>query len=398
MPRRPPNLPARAFIATVAVVVAVVAAYLSITVAGPTGTPDVTANSSNDASTDGSGVLCGHVTGPGLADCLEAAVIGGDVTQVQGALARVRAGLEGDEDLGRPCHDLVHRIGATATGTIGAVDALAVGDQLCDAGYVHGVVETFAATTSTQDYTAALGDLCTPYRPEPGAQDQTTGPVGAMVYAQCLHALGHGAGTVAGTDIDAATALCATLDRDDPVVGIDLDGTEATASQVCAAGVFMVYLDRFKAWQHQGGPAPRPEDVPAPDQLDGLCTTTTYPQACYARAGDRWAATQPGNYPLMLERCAGSGAHQDRCAASIGRWALLDHRFDPDAAVGACDHTGDPALTVQCRIGIAETHAGLTRGFGDPFRSQCHHVTIADRDECHARERRAWDLRTPPRA
>lgn len=123
-----------------------------------------------------------------------------------GALDELEFQLNREEMVFEYCHALAHEIGHSAYAYYGFEQALLFEEDLCGAGYLHGVVEHFLKDQT--DVLLALKTVC--------VEDDGV----------CLHGVGHGLMIYVNNDIPAALAYC--------------DEFESYSAQIhCSEGVFM---------------------------------------------------------------------------------------------------------------------------------------------------------------
>lgn len=353
-------------------------AFVSVTPARSTKPAETAAAAPTTSPVPESGsgtAVCADADGDRLSSCLAELVESSPTTgTVTAALARVRQALDTEEDTGMRCHDIVHEVGRAAGRSMDALEALAVGDQLCQGGFVHGVVEEFGYHTDPATFADYLPELCEPYRNDAGP---------GMPYYDCIHAAGHGAGNVISDDINSSLALCDALEERD--------------AYDCAEGAYMSYVVRFKEWRAGGAPEPRPADVLTDTQLDTVCDeATTYARSCYMRAGEFWGQLRPTDFEYMLGRCAALVEHRDLCAWSVGVWSMTSGGFDGPDALTACAATDDDALRMECYGAIVEINAGTAKSLGDELESMCHLLEEQFRAACADRELVTWDSEASP--
>ena len=89
------------------------------------------------------------------------------------ALDRLIQIFASDEELAGLCHPLAHEVGHAAQEALGFTGALALQDDVCGSGYVHGVIEQELAD-HIHDFESRFPTLC--------PSDD----------ARCFHGLGHG--------------------------------------------------------------------------------------------------------------------------------------------------------------------------------------------------------------
>lgn len=288
---------------------------------------------------------------PSSLPCLRQAI--GNVTWREGAsaaIALVRAEIGTGSPIEQSCHALTHQIGSVAFFRAGdrVADAFIAGDNICNSGYYHGVIQAAFDGLERPDDFERLSDrafeLC---RETLGDGDD----LGTELASHCAHGVGHGAMLAARGSLSRVLLVCDSLlsfpesqIRPRPLPRQDLAGYAAT----CANGAFMEAFSPtnemiYDEWSREG-------DLAFP------CTVMPdrYARECYNTLVARLA--QPdGSLERVADSClAISGPRAGDCmigyATALGN-ALLDA---PDPG---------QQLLEGCRAAL-------------PWVSQCVHSTI----------------------
>lgn len=175
------------------------------------------------------------------------------------------------ESVLRSCHQLVHAIGHEAYEKYGDVAvALSFRNEVCGAGYVHGVIETYIETVGYSK--TRLADMCNSY---------TIGPD----RANCYHGAGHGLMYYSGNDVPVSLAACDSL----PQVNDRLR---------CSEGVFMENFESDEIFH--------PSEFVDGENSFGICRaqSKSYQKGtCYFYAPHYYLRTHPSQYQTMFEKC-----------------------------------------------------------------------------------------------
>lgn len=203
------------------------------------------------------------------------------------------------------CHPLLHDLGHEAYHYYGSfAAAMGHASEICDAGYVHGVVEEYF--TSTPHAADAIASSC----PAAAAED--------LHEWQCFHGLGHGAMLISGEQVDAAIPLCERL-------------SGSFAKGACVNGAFM---EEFVVTDHDGGII-----ADAASRNLSVCghQSRQYKQDCYFYAPTAFLQQHSARYGDAMSWCkAGEPSYISACMNGIGAESMKDNIARPDIAAQAC--------------------------------------------------------------
>lgn len=219
------------------------------------------------------------------------------------ALDAVRAeiaALKIDVERHGTCHESMHEIGQRAFVAYG-IDALEVGDEWCNAGYIHGVIEK--ALAAADDPIATMGELCDGF------------PSGSFSGWECRHGVGHGLMYYTANDLPRSVALCESAPGD---------------ASACINGVWM---ENFVAEEEVHATEWRRDDdsfYPCDANVaDGTADCYLYAPVWYLERHD-------DDYGAAFEWCVGADAYASTCVRGIGAQAMKDNVADPEAAAAIC--------------------------------------------------------------
>lgn len=212
------------------------------------------------------------------------------------ALAEIEVELDKRPIVFEYCHALVHEIGHAAYERYGFDGALMFEADICGAGYLHGMVETYLEEQS--DVLTALKTVCDPDN------------------GVCMHGVGHGLMMYTNNDIPAALAYC--------------DEFEGHATQIhCSEGVFM---ENFGLdWNLHAHPYLNVEDPMYPcSEQEGK-----YKNTCYFYAPRLYNRVYVDAYEQAIEWCltAESGYVSD-CMRGQGS-TMMKYSMDDIAGIEA---------------------------------------------------------------
>lgn len=223
----------------------------------------------------------------------------------------------------RSCHPLLHELGHEAFTYFGSyAKAIVYQKELCDAGYMHGVLESYL--TATPDIKQALRTACQP-------------AVETFALWQCFHGLGHGIMMVSLANIPRSLQLCQTLPT-------------TFAQDACSNGVAMQHF----VVTHHDGTVPRTNPTSLAD-----CTlqNRTYQRDCYGYAPSAYLTINAGQYTAALMWCKQAQAgYLAACVAGVGSQAMKDHITSPTLVMDICKGA-DRQYTDPCMNGAVSMYA-----------------------------------------
>ena len=220
------------------------------------------------------------------------------------SFALLRQRIADNPSVARECHPLLHMVGHAAFEHYkGFADALANQDELCNSGYIHGVIE--AAFEQSTDWTATMQAVC---------------PAGAaQTYRQwqCFHGVGHGLMYAQQKDVPKSLALCEQLPTQ-------------FAVQSCANGVFM---EKFIVVSHTG----KRSHTTAPGHAFCKEQSVRYKADCYIYAPTAFLADHPNQYHDAFNWCNGvERGYTATCAQGVGSQAMKENITRPAFAAALC--------------------------------------------------------------
>lgn len=218
------------------------------------------------------------------------------------------------------CHPLLHELGHAAyTYYGGYANAIVHQNELCDAGYTHGVLESYLS--SGTDITKALQSAC-------------SSATSTFSQWQCYHGLGHGVMLVSFENIGRSTALCKTLPT-------------PFSQDACINGVFMQH---FVVTDHDGSvPKTNPTSL-----RDCAVQPVVYKATCYNYAPTAYLTIYSGQYASAFKWCkTAETAYVSTCVGGIGSQAMKEHITHADTVKQICSVAGD-MYSGDCIGGAAE--------------------------------------------
>jgi hypothetical protein len=267
----------------------------------------------------------------------------------ESAMRQVRDAFGSGTLIERACHTLTHRIGAAAYLRTdgGAREAFSIGDNLCNSGYFHGVVQAAFFGLEGTDEPALIEralEICTD-----GLANGD--PAAYEIASRCAHGVGHGAMLAAKGRLSSVLRICDGLlsfpERRDPAVAPPAHDFGGFAS-TCANGAFMEAFsptngESYAEWARDGDPL-HPCGL-MPDRYARECYTTLISRL------EPLAGSLDG-VPALCRLAPGPRAGD----CLVGYGTQLSSTIVGSVSPGA-------ALLEGCRIAL-------------PWLSQCIHATI----------------------
>lgn len=220
------------------------------------------------------------------------------------AFAYARQRLPADASFARDCHPLMHGLGHAAFAHYGSYAAAsAIQDEMCNSGYVHGLIEAFFSQSDNLERTVV--ETC----PVSGVQD--------LRQWQCYHGIGHGLMLVQNRQVASSIGQCERLPSE-------------FAVKACVNGV---YMERFIAVDHTG--QVRPGATASIE--DCRQAKSAYKSACYYYAPTAYLALHDDGYLAAYEWCHEAEAkYISSCAGGVGGQAMKDNVSRPSVAAAIC--------------------------------------------------------------
>ena len=180
------------------------------------------------------------------------------------------------------CHHVMHALGQAAVKQIGAYVALQIGDQVCQGGYIHGVIQEWTLTGSGVEGAATV---CDAVKRE------------AESFAMCTHGLGHSIALRYPLSLTEALKVCSDL-------------LTVEVADGCVQGVVMEYSGAdHVTGALQAALAIAPKDSVTEEDRRSACNSITKPSprgACWQwmhMLFPREQLADPVNYKTL---CAGA--------------------------------------------------------------------------------------------
>lgn len=287
--------------------------------------------------------------------------------------------------LGSMCHEMEHSIGRSAfLQLLDVSTAIRQADTKCQYGYVHGVLEAYAQSSTKAGVSASFGTACGHFdNPEDAP----------LLVVECTHGLGHAAAVVESQSIKNAVLLC------------DLLGADTKSSLYCAGGVVMEYGQSLLKRLTGVGPAASNAHGPGASVLSQSearkpCDhiPDRYKQQCWGRISLFWGGEFKDDVDGLITRCGQeAGQWVSLCSRSAGEWVLRRGQVHPYAGeqlrnyiVSHC-RTSDPRHLGSCLAGAVSGQTLTEIALGIPFDETlklCEAVSEKQAyKECRAAER-----------
>lgn len=277
------------------------------------------------------------------------------------ALTELRERIKTDNPLLRSCHALSHEIGRAAYEKYGDfAEAVNYQDEICNSGYLHGVIESYFSTNS--DVFVEMKTVCNPYPPE------------KFQSWECYHGIGHGVMYYTANDLPRSLAMCDSLESD-------------FAQATCANGVFM---ENFNTDQKL-----HPSAFLKSDDLFYPCAEQSmrHQGTCYLYAPTHYLSLHQNDYAGALAWCDGAGFfYRSVCVQGVGTQAMKEHINNPKFVEAVCmsDKSAGVASCIEGMIGLYVKHYGSP----EPAKILCEQLEPSNKSACHAALQADRDLFT----
>ena len=263
------------------------------------------------------------------------------------ALAQLRAESRTDPAVASACHHHGHELGVKAFALHGFPAAMRDRNDMCVAGYVHGLLEAFVGTAD--DVPAAMRISC-------AGADATSRPGD-----ECFHGVGHGVMVATQQDRVRSLALCGTY-------------VEVAAQAACSDGVWMAAFSPLAPESDLGG-----------DGALRLCReqAARHKASCYRHGS--WnvvASLEARAYGEGLRWCAAAEpGFALGCTSELG--AQLAAAAGPDLTVAesVCE-AAERSFVPACIAGVTTAHHPYFAATPEPGRGLCSRLQSAHRAPC----------------
>lgn len=266
----------------------------------------------------------------------------------------VRQQLATNPAFARDCHPLMHRFAHdTFAQYKNFAAAMTKADEVCNSGYVHGLVEANFKTAPSVE--SAIQSSC------PNKKDES------FQQWQCFHGMGHG--IMYSNDKDEAKSIktCQKLSGD-------------FAQTACINGVFM---EKFIIVSHSGDHAPKHThaDISLCKQQSNEVKTD-----CYSYAPTAYLEMNTNQYDQAVTWCQSNAetAHVGSCISGVGAQVMKENIANPKFGAQFClGLEGKNAqFRTACSIGaldIYSNHAAST----EASKPLCENEFAAISEACH---------------
>jgi hypothetical protein len=237
------------------------------------------------------------------------------------SLTELRKNIETDKALLRSCHAITHELGWEAYKKYEDFDkAMEYLDEVCNTGYMHGVIEVKFAGSS--DINADLKTVCV-------GHDE----------GRCMHGVGHGVMFYSTNDLPKSLSMCESFDL-------------LSSEQYCAEGVFM---ENFSTDQKL-----HPSKYLSEDNFFYPCgeQKVRYKYSCYYYAPLFYLAHEH-TYPEAIQWCNEAEANFiNNCIRGVAAVVTKQNIGEPKLIEAICN-SADPKRVASCidgMIGIYLNH------------------------------------------
>lgn len=263
------------------------------------------------------------------------------------ALAQMRERIKTDDALSRACHDLVHIIGHEAYKKYGDLgEALKFRDELCNSGYIHGVIESYLL--ESKDVFTSMKTMCNAYK------------LGSFISWECYHGAGHGVMYYTNNNLPRALQMCSQY-------------SASFARSSCINGVFMENFNTDGDEHHSY--------FLKTDNLFYPCNEedSKYKSDCYLYAPIHYLNYHKNDYLGALEWC--KNAEQDYvsiCIQGVGSQAIKENIHNPKNVEEICNRASDATSCIAGMVGLYINHYGAL----DPAKNLCDELQPSNQKVC----------------
>ena len=285
------------------------------------------------------------------------------------ALAKLRALSRTDPATASSCHHHAHEIGRAALARYGFVAAIRDRNDLCVAGYMHGVLETYigGATNLRRAMERACGGASA--RTRPGDE--------------CYHGVGHGLMNQTHPDRVRALGHCHSY-------------REALARKACSDGVWMAAFSPHEMPGMEMSTAT--ESTLDPAQTLRLCRGQALRdrESCFRQGTANVVKLRlPVAYAAGFRWCRSAGRFAGGCVAELGSQLATESGDRPAHAESVC-MTAPEALVASCIEGVAVSYFSYFAADPEPGKRLCLSLRAENRPACERSTRELNAYLCPP--
>ncbi len=265
-------------------------------------------------------------------------------------LTELQKRIKNDNVLLRSCHALTHEIGRRAyTKYRDFGEAMKYQDEICNSGYLHGVIEAYFS--KSRDVFKAVATVCAPY------------PSGKFLSWECYHGVGHGLMYYTSNDLPASLKMCDSYE-------------DYSNRSSCANGVFM---ENFNTDQKL-----HPSKFLRQDDLFYPCNdeATQYKADCYLYAPVYYLSLNKNDYAGALKWCEGAGSpYISICVQGVGGQAIKENFNNPKFVERICmsGSLKNSGLCIEGMVGLYINHYGSL----EPAKALCGQLELPNRPACY---------------
>ena len=265
------------------------------------------------------------------------------------ALDKLREETKWNDSVVRSCHALAHDLGHHAYEKYQDFGkAVQYKDELCNSGYLHGVIE--AHFSKSADIFTTLQTVCSNY--------STTTFVGW----ECYHGVGHGLMYYTSNNLPESIKLCGEY-------------ADISAAGWCRNGAYMENFNTDQKLHHSQFLRPDDPFYPCPEQEE------SHKNACYLYTPMYYLSLHKNDYSGALAWCkTAEQAHQNICANGVGNQAIKENINNPKMVEKIC-MAGDSDQLKPCisgLVGLYVNHFGSVQ----PAQELCKQLEESNQETC----------------
>lgn len=265
------------------------------------------------------------------------------------AFERIKEAIKTDDVVLKNCHMMVHEIGHISFDKYKDFNkTMEYNDDICDSGYIHGVMEKYFLTVT--DVYKTINTVCKD-------QEETV-----FTKSKCYHGVGHGIMYFTHDDLPKALSICKSFN-------------DESKSENCRNGVFM---ENFSTHHKEQLSKFLDQDHPIFPCLN-LEQEDKY--LCYYYVPSYYLSLHPQDYKGMFEMCKESEkGFEDWCDRGIGVEAVKDNIRYPKKVEEIC-MTGNEFQKNQCLTGMIRIYMDFFREKGQE-KVDCNILESSNRKLC----------------
>src|SRR5882724_2818348 len=245
------------------------------------------------------------------------------------ALNTLREETKTNNALARSCHALTHELGFAAyTKYKNFATAMKYQDDVCNSGYLHGIIESYFSNTN--DIFTTMKTICSNYSPT------------SFIGWECYHGIGHGLMYFTGNALPWSLSLCHSY-------------TDRTMRSACVNGVFMENFNTDQKLHPSRYLKSNDPLYPCQKQI------TEDKDTCYLYAPTYYLSLHKNEYQQTIVWCKkAEDSYRQTCITGVGGQMMKENSNNPTFVEKTCMNANQSGKDscIAGMVGLYINHVG----------------------------------------